>query len=76
MTEEAKLARQQYMREYRQKNKERITAQRKKYAATHKDQIRESNARYWEKYAARKKAEAAQAVQDQSDTGPATDGTV
>ena len=73
MTEEAKLARNEYMKQYREKNKERIAATRRKYEATHKEQKREANARYWAKYAVRKKAEATHGV---GNNDPATDGTV
>lgn len=53
LSEEAKKARNQYMREYmaeyRKKNRERLNAQRREWAKNNPEKIREYQQRHWEK---------------------------
>lgn len=48
MTMEAQEARREYMREYRQRNRDRINSQRKNWNAQNPEKVRECQRRYWE----------------------------
>lgn len=52
LTEEAKAARRAYARKYREKNRERINAQHKKWRDSNPDKVKANAARYWERQAA------------------------
>ncbi len=54
MTQEAKEARAKYMREYRQRNKERLNEYRKAWAKRNPEKTREYAARQWERKAMEK----------------------
>ena len=58
MTDEAKKARNEYMRKWRKENKEKVNEYNRNYRKNHKDMTAKSNARYWEKVAARRKEDA------------------
>ena len=49
MTEEAKIARAAYLREYRKNNREKIAAQQKRYREAHPDTIRAIRSRHYQK---------------------------
>lgn len=51
MSEEAKEAQRQYMKEYRKKNRERIRKKQADWARKNPDKVRAMNKRYWEKKA-------------------------
>ena len=51
MTQEARNAQADYMREYRRKNKERLSEYRKKWAKNNPDKVRVYRERAWEKKA-------------------------
>ena len=46
---ERQLARREYDREYRKKNREKLKAYKKEWNATNKDKVEASRQRYWEK---------------------------
>lgn len=46
-----------YQREWRSKNKERVSASNRKYRETHREAIREQQKRYWIKRAERRAKE-------------------
>ena len=54
MTEEARAARNAYMREYRKRNREKVRAYNRAWRAKNPDKMREYNVRHWEKIAAEK----------------------
>ena len=58
MTDEAKKARNEYMRKWREENKEKVKEYNRNYRNRHKDRTVKSNERYWEKVAARRKEDA------------------
>lgn len=49
MTDEAKIARNAYAREYRAKNLDKIRAYQKQWRAKNKDNVKANNERYWER---------------------------
>lgn len=49
MTEEAKVARREYQRKYRQKNREDIREYTRAYYVVNKDKRKEALDRYWNK---------------------------
>lgn len=51
MTMEANEVRKAYKRQYRLKNRERINAQQREWRASHPEQVKQYNERYWEKVA-------------------------
>ncbi len=51
MTDEARRARSEYLKEYRRKNAARINAYNRQWRAENPDKTREYNARYWSKRA-------------------------
>lgn len=51
MSPEAKKARNEYMRQWRAKNRERCNEYMRKWREANKDKVREYNKRYWEKKA-------------------------
>lgn len=57
MTDKAKAARAEYMREYRKKNPEKIAAYMREYRKKNPEKIAACMLRYWEKKALRKEAE-------------------
>ena len=54
MTLEAREARRDYMRKYRQRNRDRINSRRRKWNAQNLEKVREYQRRYWEGFAVRK----------------------
>lgn len=57
LSEEAKIARREYMREWRKNNLERSREYSKKWNAKNKDKIKEYQKRYWERISEEKKAD-------------------
>lgn len=51
LSEQAKKARREYMKEYRKKNKERLDAMNREWKKNNPDKVRENNIRYWERKA-------------------------
>lgn len=49
--EAARKARNEYMREYRRKNKEKVNAINRKWRKENKEKVAEYNKRYWAKRA-------------------------
>ena len=52
MTDKAKKARQSYLREWREKNKENIREYNKKWRSENREKVKEYQANYWERKAA------------------------
>ena len=57
MTDEARAARQDYLREYRRKNAERINEYNRNWRKANPDKTRAYNAAYWSKKAAERSGE-------------------
>lgn len=55
MTDEAREARNEYMRNWRKKNREKVNERNRKYRENHKEKVKEYNERYWAKIAAKKR---------------------
>ena len=51
MTEEAKKARREYYRKYRERNADKLNSYKRKWSAANPDKIAESQRRYWERKA-------------------------
>ena len=51
MTDEARKARNEYFRQYREKNREKLNAYNRKYYSEHKEQRKVSFNKHWEKKA-------------------------
>lgn len=51
MSEKAKAARREYMRKYREKNREKLNKQAREWARNNKDKIKEYKNRHFEKMA-------------------------
>jgi len=51
LSEEAKKARREYMRKYREKNRERINKTKREWARNNPEKIKEYTVRHWEKQA-------------------------
>lgn len=62
--EEKRLARNEYMREYRKKNKEKINEQRKKWLDNNRLKHAEFQARYWGKQVQELKAASSEGVSE------------
>lgn len=58
MTDEAREARNEYMRNWRKKNREKVNERNRKYREKNKEKVKEYNERYWAKVAAKKRGEA------------------
>ena len=56
MTEEARKARNNYMRVYRENNRDKLTEYNRNWRKAHPEKIREYNAVYWSRKAAAAKA--------------------
>ena len=48
MTDEARKVRNEYFRQYREKNREKLNAYNRKYYSEHKEQRKASFNKYWE----------------------------
>lgn len=48
LSEEARLARNAYMREYRRKNKERVNEHKNRWRKKNPEKVAEYNKRYWQ----------------------------
>ena len=57
MTADATKARKDYMREYRQRNKERLNEYRKDWAKRNPEKIKAYTEKQWERFAERNKKE-------------------
>ncbi|MET3684480.1 hypothetical protein ABID56_002617 [Alkalibacillus flavidus] len=51
MTEEAKRAQREYMKQYRKRNREKVNELNRKWRQENPDKVREYNQRYWERKA-------------------------
>ena len=53
LTEEEKIkrAKREYLRKYRENNRDKINAYHKEYRQAHKDKIKEYNQNYWKRKA-------------------------
>lgn len=51
MSSEAKMARREYMRQWREKNKEHYNEYMRKWKAKNKDKVKQYNKEYWERKA-------------------------
>lgn len=51
MTEEAKKARREYARKYREQNRSRINAKHKEWRNRNPDKVKANTTRYWERKA-------------------------
>lgn len=49
MTEEAVIARREYMKKWREKNKEKLSTYQKEWRKNNKDKVVEYQQKYWEK---------------------------
>lgn len=58
---DATEARKQYQREYRKKNRDKINAYRRDWNQKNPDRLKEYNRRYWERVAAKQRADPAAA---------------
>ena len=56
MTEEAKTARNEYMKAWRKANPDKVRQYRRQYRADHPDKIKAAAARHWERVAQQRKA--------------------
>lgn len=52
MSQEARAAQNAYMREYRAKNREKVSKWNRTYREKNQDKLREYRSRYWERKAA------------------------
>ncbi|MED2841469.1 hypothetical protein P4255_29180 [Bacillus wiedmannii] len=48
MTEQAKIARREYMKKWREKNAEKLSTYQKKWRSENRDKVAEYQRKYWE----------------------------